>query len=311
MATKKTGISRDLIIHPGETIADLLADRNISQAELAIQTGVTPAYICKVISGKKDISSKFAMRLEYAFGISRSFWLNLQAEYDAEISKYEEEFTITSEEKQAIASLKEVIEYFISKKLITASRDVADTILELRKILQISDISNLKLLVPFGEYRLVKDEAVDMYVLGAWIRICQLNDVSTDEFPSFDAKQKSQLINDLNYLRNTKPQNINAALETTFKKYGIIYSLTKSFKGAPVQGYIVKRRDNTYSLTLTEKNYTSDEFWFTLFHEIGHIALDHLSRNHKLVDMINSNEEFITFEELADDFAKNALGWKK
>ena len=35
MAVKKTGISRDLLIHPGETIADVLEERGISQAELA------------------------------------------------------------------------------------------------------------------------------------------------------------------------------------------------------------------------------------------------------------------------------------
>lgn len=40
MATKKTGISRELVIHPGETIADILEDRGITQAELAVQTKV-------------------------------------------------------------------------------------------------------------------------------------------------------------------------------------------------------------------------------------------------------------------------------
>ena len=63
MVGKITGISRDLIIHPGETIADILADRNISQAELAAQTGVSAAYISSIISGKKGISPKFAMAL--------------------------------------------------------------------------------------------------------------------------------------------------------------------------------------------------------------------------------------------------------
>ena len=60
METKKTGISRDLLIHPGETIRDVLEDRGISQAELAASTGVSPAYVSNVIAGKKDISAKFA-----------------------------------------------------------------------------------------------------------------------------------------------------------------------------------------------------------------------------------------------------------
>ena len=60
MAVKKTGISRNLIIHPGETIADVLEDRGITQAELSSRTGVSPAYISNVIAGKKGISANFA-----------------------------------------------------------------------------------------------------------------------------------------------------------------------------------------------------------------------------------------------------------
>ena len=55
MATKRIGISRDLIIHPGETIADVLDERGITQAELATRTGVTPAYVSNVIAGTKDL----------------------------------------------------------------------------------------------------------------------------------------------------------------------------------------------------------------------------------------------------------------
>lgn len=81
MAAKKTGISHDLIIHPGETIADILEERGITQAELAVRTGVSPAYVSNVIAGKKGISANFAMGLEYALGVPKSFWLNLQANY--------------------------------------------------------------------------------------------------------------------------------------------------------------------------------------------------------------------------------------
>ena len=60
MAAKKIGISRDLIIHPGETIADVLEERGITQSELASSAGVSPAYVSNVIAGKKGISANFA-----------------------------------------------------------------------------------------------------------------------------------------------------------------------------------------------------------------------------------------------------------
>ena len=85
MAIRKTGISCELVIHPGETIADILEDRGITQAELAAQTGVSAAYVSNVIAGKKDISARFAFALEYALGVPKSFWLNLQANYHVQL----------------------------------------------------------------------------------------------------------------------------------------------------------------------------------------------------------------------------------
>ena len=87
MAATITGISRDLIIHPGETIADILAERGITQAELAVRTGVTSAYVCNIIAGKEPISAEFASALERVLGVSKSFWINLQANYDTELQE--------------------------------------------------------------------------------------------------------------------------------------------------------------------------------------------------------------------------------
>ena len=55
MVTDRHGISRDLLIHPGETIADLLEERSLTQKELAKRSGVSEPFLSDVIRGKKDI----------------------------------------------------------------------------------------------------------------------------------------------------------------------------------------------------------------------------------------------------------------
>ena len=109
MAAKKIGISRDLIIHPGETIADVLEERGITQSELASSAGVSPAYVSNVIAGKKGISANLARGLEYAIGVPKSFWLNLQANYEAELLEANELQTITEEERIVREDLKEIV----------------------------------------------------------------------------------------------------------------------------------------------------------------------------------------------------------
>lgn len=125
MAAKKIGISRDLIIHPGETIADVLENRGITQAELASRAGVSPAYVSNVIAGKKGISANFAMGLEYALGVPKSFWLNLQANYEAELLEVNEEQTITDEERKVREDLKDIVKYLRKqgKMLIGENKD--------------------------------------------------------------------------------------------------------------------------------------------------------------------------------------------
>ena len=73
------------LIHPGEIISDILEERNLTQKELAQRAGVSETFLSEVIHGKKDISKEFAMGLECALEVPRSFWLNLQANYDAEM----------------------------------------------------------------------------------------------------------------------------------------------------------------------------------------------------------------------------------
>lgn len=88
MVEKKIGLSHNFIIHPGETIAEFLEERNMSQKELAIRCGVSEKHISTVISGQKNISVDFAKKLEYAFGIDAIFWINLQTNYDKELLEY-------------------------------------------------------------------------------------------------------------------------------------------------------------------------------------------------------------------------------
>ena len=98
MMEKLNGLSLDLIIHPGETIKEILEDKGMSQEELAIRTGYSAKHVSEVINGKKDISSKFANALEYVFNIPTEFWLNLQGNYDREMIEIEKVNDIKKEE---------------------------------------------------------------------------------------------------------------------------------------------------------------------------------------------------------------------
>ncbi|MCD7955368.1 MAG: HigA family addiction module antitoxin [Lachnospiraceae bacterium] len=303
MAVKKTGISRDLIFHPGETLAEVLEERGITQAELAAQTGVSPAFISNVIKGKKDISAKFAFALEYALDVPKSFWMNLQAHYDAELLEFNEMQTITDEEREARAALNEVVKYLRQRGKMPVGENRDASILSLRKVLQFSNIANLKDIIPEGAFRMAANTVVEPYVMGAWIRLCQL--VSNDNAITarFNPDKIDELVEALKRNMRQDEAILPEALKNTMSEYGIDFALLRNFRGAPVQGYISQKSSGVYQMVLTLRGSFADIFWFSLFHELGHIMNGDVGKTAKFVDMRTDGEKEIK----ADQFAGNKL----
>jgi len=73
-----------MLIHPGETIKEMLEDRKFTQKHLAKMCDVSEKHISKIVNGKANISPKIAVGLERAFGANASFWVNLDANYRLE-----------------------------------------------------------------------------------------------------------------------------------------------------------------------------------------------------------------------------------
>jgi HTH-type transcriptional regulator/antitoxin HigA len=303
MAAKKTGISRDLIIHPGETIADVLEERGISQAELAVSTGVSSAYVSNIIAGKKGISSRFACALEYALGVPKSFWINLQTNYETELLEANEKQTITDEERTAREELKDVVKFLRQEGRMPIGEKKEESILSLRRALRVSNISNVKGMVPEGAFRMSTAVNVNPYVLGAWVRLCQISGEKSGVESAFCLDGVDKLIVELKDIMMQKELNVQEELRAVFAKYGIDFSVVKNFMGAPVQGYVAPRSDGTYQMIVTTRNSYADIFWFSVFHELGHIVNGDISKKTNFVDDGSDMEK----ENAADRFARNKL----
>ena len=305
MAIKKRGISAELLIHPGETISDLLEDRDLTQKELAQRANVSEAFLSDVIHGKKDISKGLAKGLEYALDIPSSFWLNLQANYDAELLEVQEEESIQADEKDALKHLKEIIKYLQYRKMLKEDITETQLILDLRRRFRVSSLSGLPMLVPNEAFRMSDTSKIDPYVMGAWLCICKERQ-STQEIPvTFDITQKDELIQGIKTIMCTVRGDPQKALCSILKKHGIDFSIVHNFRGAPVHGYISRKDDGSYQMVLTIRGAYADIFWFSLFHELGHIVNGDLSKPGNYIDADYSKDN--PREKAADKFAGDSL----
>ncbi|MDD4528232.1 MAG: HigA family addiction module antitoxin [Candidatus Margulisbacteria bacterium] len=303
MAEKMNGLSREFIIHPGETLKEILEDRNMSQRELAIRTGVKEAHISKLVNCLKSISVSFAKKLEYAFGIDASFWINLQANYDKEMADFEEINMISKEELEIVQKLKNITDYIQEIGLLSLETQESMWVIKLRKLLNVSSLTVIPEISQTGAYRLAVADNVDPYILFTWLRVCDLitsNKKIDQELDIDKLRSKLSLIRKLTFEEDIK--SIHLKLRECFAECGIKFAIVKHFTGAPVQGVIKKNNDETISLIMTVRRKFADVFWFTLFHEIGHILNGDIEE--KLIDY-----EFVKneVEYRADEFAANAL----
>ena len=78
--------------HPGEMLQEeFLKPMGLTQRELAKSIHVPYQRINELVNGKRGMTPSTALRLEKYFGMSASFWLNLQLRWDLYFAQQVEE----------------------------------------------------------------------------------------------------------------------------------------------------------------------------------------------------------------------------
>lgn len=300
-----SGLSREMIIHPGETLKEILEERDMSQKELSLRTGFSGKHISTILNGEKNISVSFAKKLEYALNIDAEFWMNLQNQYDKELIEFDELHSISEKEVSIFKSLKNIFSYIVEKGFISDVKQKEQSILELRKFFNVSNLDSIPSIVSAGAFRAQTSVNYDPYVLFAWLKICESlsEKIETEYVPQ--EKQIEKLlalcpkIKELSLLSQEK---FITELQNYFSSCGIAFVIIPAFEGAPVQGFIKTNQDGKTTIGMTFRQKRADIFWFTLFHEIGHFING------------DSKQKFIDFESVentretkADNFAQKLL----
>lgn len=69
--------------HPGEMLLEeFLRPMNLTQRDLATSLRVPYQRINEIVNGRRGITPSTALRLAKFFGMSASFWMNLQLRWD-------------------------------------------------------------------------------------------------------------------------------------------------------------------------------------------------------------------------------------
>ncbi len=287
--------SRSVIaIPPGETVKELLEDRGMSQKELAFRIGMSEKHISKLINGEVQLTVDMARRLEMALGPSVQFWCKLEAFYREDLLKANEENAMEAD--IAIAKklpYKEMVNLGWLEDLTAWT----ERVICLRKFFEVAQLEFLQeSLLPAIACRKLSDTEKSDLALISWAQKAKLEarNITTK---AINAEGITRDIPKLRRMTIMNPEEFCPELAHILAGRGVAIVFLPHMKGSFLHGASF-RDGKKIVIGLTVRGKDADKFWFSLFHELGHIALGHVGRAEGTAE-----EE----ERAADDFARDAL----
>jgi HTH-type transcriptional regulator / antitoxin HigA len=297
-----TNYKPNYAIHPGEIVIDYIQYYGWSQREFAERAGLHENTVGKIIKGEDRITPEIAERFARIFGMKNSFFMNLQALYDETLPRQ-----IRAEEVEKEKEILKKLCYTEMVKLgwLPKTIKIEEKLKHLYGFFGIANLSNL-LKVGVGEiaFRKKDGESFSVETLALWLRKGELECLNL-EIPEFD---KKKLENNLDKIKNLtlKPfDEIKRELKETLLECGVILCYTPKLTNSCVNG-ASRWYDNNILIQISDLGKKEDIFWFTLFHELGHV-LKHLYNAKKKSFIDLEDEEKSNFEIEADNFAKDTL----
>jgi len=289
---------------PGATLADLLEERGITQAELATRMGVTPKFINELVAGKASITPTTALALERALDVPADFWLVRDARYQESKARSEAETALAAE----VLWLDELPLSDMRKfGCIRAQPNKSAYVGEALRFFGVSSVSAwreqyIKQTVETAAYRISAKDTARVGAVATWLRLGELHAARTVCEP-FNRQQFLEALDESRALTlTTDPKHFIPQLEALFAKCGVVVAFVRAPKGCPVSGAVRWLSPQKALVQLSLRYKTNDSLWFTFFHECGHIAL-HGKKMLFLEDGKITNVE----EEEANRFAADRL----
>ncbi|MFW5668807.1 MAG: HigA family addiction module antitoxin [Acetivibrio ethanolgignens] len=282
--------------HPGYYIKEIIDDSGLTQEDFAKRLNTTPKNLSILIRGEQSLSIDIAAKLSRMLGTTVAYWLNLQQNYDAMQAEF-----ISDEELIREREVFKLIDYKYFKDNFgfpDLSRNIDEQIKYVREFLGVSSLNVLKeedLAVNFRSY---SENLSESNIINANVMVqIAINRALKTEAPKFNKKKFE------NAIEYALTQTCNHAgffplIKKAFHEAGVVLVVLPNLSKSGING-ATKKVDGKILLMVNDRRKNADTFWFTLFHEIGHI----MSGDYGITFKNNKNGN----EDKADYYAQRKL----
>jgi HTH-type transcriptional regulator/antitoxin HigA len=307
MTDIKEPFTPDWISAPGDTILDLLEERDWSQAEFAKRMGYSTKHISQLITGKAPITLDAALKLERVIGGTARFWLNREAQYRENLVRIQESEKLN----EWIGWLdelpvKDLMESNTIEKIRLTKKNKPAIV---NNMLQFFGVAS-----PTEWRNHYKDTAVvfhsarkvhDVGALSAWLR---LGEIETEKVsvPKYEESKFKKALYQIRDLTIKKQEEFIPEMSELCKAAGVSFILVPAIPRAHVSGAARWLNPHKPLIQLSLYGKTNDRFWFTFFHESAHI-LKHNKKDVFLDEIMDLNHGYSLEEIEANEWASKFL----
>lgn len=294
----------DWVAIPGETISDLLEERGWSQADLATRCAFTTKHVNQLLKGLAPISEETALRLERVLGSTARFWLNLEAQYREHLARQEAVVDLVHE----VEWLKELpLADMVRFGWVRATGDKSIQVFECLRYFGVASVEAWRVQYerPVAAYRASPKLARAPAAVSAWLRCGERSseDMRCEEYskPNFEAA----LLEARSLTRQKDAAQFLPILISLCARAGVAVVVAPAPRGCPVSGATKWLGPNRALIMLSLRGKTDDKFWFSFFHEAGHL-LKH-AKKMTFLDILGEDGLDAEEERQADAFARDFL----
>lgn len=289
---------------PGYTMVDLLEERSLSLSEFADSIGYSADFVNELANGNSAITTEIAHRLERVLGVSASFWMNRESQYREDIFRLQTSAQSPLDEDW----IKELpLKDMIAFGWIKPAHRTTDKVAECLRFFGVPNVAawqeTYHNVLETAAFRASSSFDSQSGSVSAWLRQGAIESALID-CKAWDSTRFAESLTHIRALtRKRNPSLFIPELQKKCAECGVAVVIARSPKGCRASGAALFLSPSKALILLSFRYLSDDHFWFTFFHEAGHLLL------HGKDGLFLEGTEMCTTqeEEEANDFAAGTL----
>jgi len=290
----------DYAIPPGETLRETLEALGMTQKQLARRTGISEKTISEIINAKAPITPRTALHLEKVVNVPAGFWNKLESNYRERLAEIEERNYLRSR----VEWLKEFPVTELKKR--GCLPDTPDKSRLLECLLRFLGIGTPETWEQYWSERSAAFRKSPKFetspgALAVWLRMGEI-EARKIQCEPYDRDEFRRALTKARNLTVLEIGEASEKLRQICARAGVAVVYIPRLPKLPLSGATRWITPGKAVIQLNLRHKKNDHFWFTFFHEAGHI----LYHSKKSI-FLDNDDDYDDSEGEANRFASDWL----